>query len=100
MNITNKIKSSLKREYILCSNAAAFYKKGSENLSKNIIQHPNLSKRFEAGQIGMREITLIGMPLQNSLSSGKTQSALPLRCPMILRFVENIEKIISIYQIK
>ncbi|MBI5893125.1 MAG: hypothetical protein HZB79_05660 [Deltaproteobacteria bacterium] len=53
MQLTNEIKTSLKREYILCSNAASFYKK----MLKEFEQKYHLStqtflKRFEAGRMG------------------------------------------------
>lgn len=53
MQITEEIKTSLKREYLLCSNAIAFYKRALKDLE----QKYNLStrafvKKFEAGQMG------------------------------------------------
>ena len=53
MQLANEIKISLKREYALCSNAIAFYKKEV----KEFEQKYNLStqtflKKFEAGQMG------------------------------------------------
>lgn len=53
MEITQEIKTSLRREYIFCSNAIAFYKRAI----KDFEQKYNLStraflKKFEAGQIG------------------------------------------------
>jgi len=53
MQITEEIKTSLRREYLLCSNAIAFYKKAI----KDFEQKYNLStraflKKFEAGEVG------------------------------------------------
>lgn len=53
MQITEEIRTSLRREYLLCSNAIAFYKRAI----KNFEQKYNLStraflKKFEAGEIG------------------------------------------------
>jgi hypothetical protein len=53
MQITEEIKTSLRREYLLCSNAIAFYKRAI----KDFEQKYNLStraflKKFEAGEVG------------------------------------------------
>jgi len=53
MQLTEEIRTSLRREYLLCSNAIAFYKKAI----KDFEQKYNLStraffKKFEAGEIG------------------------------------------------
>lgn len=53
MQITEEIKTSLRREYLLCSNAIAFYKRAI----KDFEQRYNLStraflKKFEAGELG------------------------------------------------
>lgn len=53
MQITEEIRTSLRREYLLCSNAIAFYKRAI----KDFEQKYNLStraflKKFEAGEIG------------------------------------------------
>jgi hypothetical protein len=53
MQMAEEIKTSLRREYILCSNAIAFYKKSI----KDFEQKYNLStraflKKFEVGQMG------------------------------------------------
>ncbi|MBI5307794.1 MAG: hypothetical protein HZB37_05570 [Planctomycetes bacterium] len=53
MQLTNEIKSSLKREYTLCSNAVAFYKKALKELEhKHHITTQTFLKRFEAGELG------------------------------------------------
>ncbi|MFZ3091918.1 MAG: hypothetical protein WA240_15025 [Nitrospirota bacterium] len=53
MNLTYELKSSLKREYTLCSNAIAFYKKALKELEQRYhISTQTFLKRFEAGQIG------------------------------------------------
>ncbi|MBS3917463.1 MAG: hypothetical protein KG012_01115 [Deltaproteobacteria bacterium] len=53
MQITEEIKTLLRREYLLCSNAIAFYKRAI----KDFEQKYNLStraflKKFEAGEVG------------------------------------------------
>lgn len=53
MQITEEVRTSLKREYIFCTNAIAFYKKAVQDFE----QKYNLStrtflKKFEAGEIG------------------------------------------------
>lgn len=53
MQLTNELKSSLKREYILCSNAVAFYKKALKKFEQKYhLSTQTFLKRFEAGQIG------------------------------------------------
>ncbi len=53
MQLTNELKSSLKREYTLCSNAVAFYKKALKKFEQKYHLSTNtFLKRFEAGQIG------------------------------------------------
>ena len=53
MQLTDELKSSLKREYTLCSNAIAFYKKALKELEQRYhINTQTFLKRFEAGQIG------------------------------------------------
>ena len=53
MHITTEIKTSLRREYALCSNAMAFYKKNVKDLEKKYhITTTAFLKRFEAGQMG------------------------------------------------
>lgn len=53
MNITKEIKFSLKREYILCSNAVAFYKKALKKFEQKYhLTTQTFLKRFETGQIG------------------------------------------------
>lgn len=53
MQLTNELKSSLKREYTLCSNAVAFYKKALKKFEQKYhLSTQTFLKRFEAGQIG------------------------------------------------
>ncbi len=53
MNLTNELKSSLKREYTLCSNAVAFYKKTLNKFEQKYhLSTQTFLKRFEAGRIG------------------------------------------------
>ncbi len=53
MLIANEIKTSLKREYTLCSNAVAFYKKALKDFEhKYHLSTNSFLKRFEAGQMG------------------------------------------------
>ena len=53
MKQTNEIKISLKREYDLCSNAMAFYKKTLQKFEKKYhLTTKTFLKRFEAGQMG------------------------------------------------
>ncbi|HAG51210.1 MAG: hypothetical protein A2X87_04610 [Deltaproteobacteria bacterium GWC2_42_51] len=53
MQITNEIKTSLKREYVLCSNATAFYKKAIKVFEQKYrLSTQSFLKKFEAGQIG------------------------------------------------
>ena len=53
MQLTKEVKSSLKREYDLCSNAVAFYKKTVKGFEKkyNLIT-PAFLKKFESGALG------------------------------------------------
>lgn len=53
MQLTKELKTSLKREYDLCLNAVAFYRKALKDFEKKY----NLStsvflKKFEAGKLG------------------------------------------------
>lgn len=53
MQRTNEIKTSLKREYDLYSNAVAFYKKALKDLEeKHKLSTKTFLKKFEAGQLG------------------------------------------------
>ncbi len=53
MRLTNEIKISLKREYTLCSNAIAFYRKSIKVFEqKHHITTRTFLKKFEAGQLG------------------------------------------------
>ena len=53
MQLTDEIKTSLKREYDLCSNAATFYKKAIKEFEqKHHLTTHTFIKRFEAGLIG------------------------------------------------
>ncbi len=53
MQLTAKTKSSLKREYALCSSAIAFYKKALKELEqKHHLTTSSFLKRFEAGEMG------------------------------------------------
>jgi len=53
MQQTNEIKASLKREYVLYSNAVAFYKKALQEFEqKHQLSTQTFLKRFEAGQMG------------------------------------------------
>ena len=53
MQQTNEIKASLKREYVLYSNAVAFYKKALQEFEqKHQLSTQTFLKRFEAGQLG------------------------------------------------
>ncbi|HJW87469.1 MAG TPA: hypothetical protein VJ440_12625 [Candidatus Brocadiaceae bacterium] len=53
MQLTDEIKASLKREYTLCSNAVAFYKKALKELEhKHHITTQTFLRRFEAGKVG------------------------------------------------
>ncbi|MBI5043342.1 MAG: hypothetical protein HZC10_05845 [Nitrospirae bacterium] len=53
MQLTDELKSSLKREYTLCSNAVVFYKKALNKFEQKYHLSTNtFLKRFEAGQIG------------------------------------------------
>ncbi len=53
MQLTNEIKISLKREYALCSNAIAFYKKAVKEFElKYNLSTQTFLKRFEAGHMG------------------------------------------------
>lgn len=53
MHLTSEIKTSLEREYTLCSNAIAFYKKAVNAFEKKYhITTRTFLKRFELGQIG------------------------------------------------
>ena len=53
MNLTDELKTSLKREYTLCSNAIVFYKKALKEFEKKYhLTTQTFMKRFEAGQMG------------------------------------------------
>ena len=53
MQLTDEIKTSLKREYALCSNAATYYKKTLKEFEiKYHITTQAFLKRFEAGLMG------------------------------------------------
>lgn len=53
MQQTDQIKTSLKREYLLYSNAMAFYKKALEEFEEKYQLATNtFLKRFEAGKMG------------------------------------------------
>ena len=52
MHLTNEIKTSLRREYALCSSAIAFYKKAIKELEQKYhLTTQTFLKKFEAGQI-------------------------------------------------
>ena len=52
MQMTNEIKTSLKREYVLCSNAVEFYKKTIKEFEQkyNLTTHTFL-KKFDTGKM-------------------------------------------------
>jgi len=53
MYLTNEVKTSLKREYALCSNAVAFYKKAIKEFEQKYhISTQSFLKKFESGQMG------------------------------------------------
>lgn len=53
MLIADEIKTSLKREYALCSNAVVFYKKTLKDFEQKYRLSTNsFLKRFEAGRMG------------------------------------------------
>jgi len=53
MQITKEIKTSLEREYALCSHAAAFYRKTVRDFElKYRLTTKTFLKRFEAGTLG------------------------------------------------
>lgn len=53
MNLTDDVKTSLKREYTLCSNAIVFYKKALKEFEKKYhLTTQTFLKKFEAGQMG------------------------------------------------
>lgn len=53
MQLANEIKTSLKREYTLCSNAAAFYKRAIKVFEQRYrLSTQSFLKKFEAGHIG------------------------------------------------
>ncbi|MBM4065183.1 MAG: hypothetical protein FJ266_06010 [Planctomycetes bacterium] len=53
MNLTDDVKTSLKREYTLCSNAIVFYKKALKELEKEYrLTTSTFLKKFESGQMG------------------------------------------------
>ncbi len=53
MQETNEIKTSLKREYALYSNALAFYEKALKEFEqKHRLTTQTFLKKFEAGQMG------------------------------------------------
>ena len=53
MQLTNEVKTSLKREYSFCSNAIAFYKKAIKKFEQKYhLTTQAFLKRFEAGEMG------------------------------------------------
>ncbi|NWG03150.1 MAG: hypothetical protein HXY44_09885 [Syntrophaceae bacterium] len=53
MELTEEIKTSLRREYFLCSNAIAFYEKAIKGLEQKYHLSTELFlKQFEAGEMG------------------------------------------------
>ena len=53
MQLTDEIKTSLKREYTLCSSAIAFYRKALKAFElKHHITTQTFLRRFEAGELG------------------------------------------------
>lgn len=53
MNITNEIRTSLKREYTQYSDAISFYKKTLKDFERKYhVTTQNFLKKFEAGQVG------------------------------------------------
>ncbi len=53
MHLTSEIKTSLKREYTLCSNAASFYKKALKEFEhKYHLSTQTFLKKFETGLMG------------------------------------------------
>ncbi len=53
MQATKEIKTSLKREYSMCSNAIAFYKKALKGFEQKYnLTTKTFLKKFEAGQLG------------------------------------------------
>lgn len=53
MQLTNEIKTSLKREYSLYSGAIAFYKKAVKKFEKKYgLSTHTFLKKFDAGQLG------------------------------------------------
>lgn len=53
MQMAEEIKTSLRREYILCSNAIAFYKKSIKDFEQKYhLSTRTFLKKFEAGQMG------------------------------------------------
>ncbi len=53
MQLTAEIKTSLKREYALCSNAASFYKKVLKEFERKYhISTQTFLKKFEGGLMG------------------------------------------------
>lgn len=53
MQLTTELKTSLKREYLLCSNAASFYKKALKEFEhKYHFTTQSFLKKFESGLMG------------------------------------------------
>ena len=53
MQLTREVNSSLKREYDLCSNAVAFYKKAVKDFEKKYdLSTSTFLKKFEGGTLG------------------------------------------------
>jgi hypothetical protein len=53
MQLTQEAKTSLVREYALCSNAVAFYRKEIKEFERKYrLTTANFLKRFDAGDIG------------------------------------------------
>jgi hypothetical protein len=53
MQLTEEIRTSLRREYLLCSNAIAFYKRAIKGFEQKYkLSTRAFLKKFEAGEMG------------------------------------------------
>jgi len=78
MHLTGEIKTSLKREYTLCSNAIAFYKNAIKEFEQKYrLTNQTFMKRFGAGQMGDEADFFDWYAFANLLSQWqKTRSAI------------------------
>jgi len=80
MQLTNEIKTYLKREYSLYSGAVSFYKKAVKEFEKNITsRHRPFLKSLRPDKWAMKQTTSTGMHIPSSLQNGRNLNLLYVR---------------------